>query len=201
VLTKAKGLAVEKRCMSRMRQFNVLIEFYRSDYDGWYPENVFWGLGSEKYGHGSFVDKILPYVPDDVNNTGWANTSDTNVIICPRADYRVTTQDANYIRQSLYISWGWKLSSYVITGLFGYGDIANVDPTFYPQKNLGNREPDMLALMGEIKTASHQLGYLNYTWMVAYNHMPKTNILFADGHIRSFTIPIDAHRPDEFIFY
>lgn len=148
------------------------------------------------------MEKIEPYIPG--NNAYWTASSGQNLFLCPGVGYTPPpTADAAYTYQFTYNGWGWKLTNYMISALFGYGNFDNSTDIFFPKRTLGaNRPPEKLFLLGEIKGSSPQIGYRNYTSMATYPHRMRTNCTFADGHIQTFSYPLSSHLTNgEFIFY
>ena len=118
--------------------------------------------------------------------------------------------DANYIRQFVYISDGWKLDSYQPTAYYGYGNMTGwngvdyssaqqIDPWKWKKGELV-LQPSSLVWMGEIVGVSPALGYYG-PGPYALNHNGRTNLMMADSHVGTFDAPTVNSPGNRFRFY
>jgi prepilin-type N-terminal cleavage/methylation domain-containing protein/prepilin-type processing-associated H-X9-DG protein len=181
-------------CMSRMRDMHSRIEQYRSDYKGWYPVNYVgrWGSVDGTGGFSTnFVDQLDDYMGPYYGDTTFSNRSKKNHFLCPSDYYQpvVTggSADAAGIRLTAYISTGWRVTNFMMSGVFGYGDWYTQGAQYRPRKEIRTVSPSLAAMMSEINSVSPVFGYVS-SWGSAniYPHLNGTNVVFAGGNVKTF---------------
>jgi prepilin-type N-terminal cleavage/methylation domain-containing protein/prepilin-type processing-associated H-X9-DG protein len=217
-LTKARDQARTIECSTRYKNFYIWITQYRDESDEWWPVNQTWGNGAlnpngpaPRINH-RFVDQIDDYMPKDLRNTSWKLSASQNYFLCPGQGYHPTVQSSSmiYSRWS-NISWGWRLTNYMLNGYFGYGNlgwIASSGPAgqieFWWPKRILNRpgvSTDEWFLMGEIKSASPQIGYYKKWNNAIYPHLGRSQMSFVDGHVDRVGYRLKDYLDLSFKFY
>jgi prepilin-type N-terminal cleavage/methylation domain-containing protein/prepilin-type processing-associated H-X9-DG protein len=209
-LSKAKNKARSSACLSREKDFNGWMMFYKDDNDEFFiPSRTWWSTASPPYptpGSLLFVELIDDYMGPLGNTvaTQWNKTASKNYFLCPSFEYIPTVQDAARIREYAYISDGWRLDNYYPSGYFGYGTFQTQADLWRPKRHTGlvyNRAPDQLIMLGENKGVSSDFGYLASSARLIYPHDLKTNILFTDGHAASYGYPLQQFVGKGIYFY
>ncbi len=192
-LGKSREVARTVLCMSRMRDMHSRIEQYRSDYKSWYPVNYIgnWGFvpGTTTAFGTTFVDQMDDYM-GTFGDTTWTNRSRKNHFLCPSDYYQpvgTPGADATGIRLTAYISNGWRVTNFVMSGVFGYGDYATQTAQYRPRREIKTVSPSTAVVMGEIYSVSPVFGYVP-SWGTAsiFPHNQGTNVLFGAGNVKTF---------------
>jgi prepilin-type N-terminal cleavage/methylation domain-containing protein len=189
-LSQSRDAAKSALCMARMRDFSLRIEDYRNDYNTWYPVNY---VGSWPVTGGfstKFVDQMLPYM-NGFGNTDWRNRANKNHFLCPSDYYQPvgtgSSGNAAEIRKTAYISDGWRVTNYMMSGVFGYGTFTTQPAQYRPRREIRTVSPSIAVMMGEIYSVSPVFGYLQGSGSTTiFPHQNNTNILFAAGNVKAF---------------
>jgi prepilin-type N-terminal cleavage/methylation domain-containing protein len=191
-VSKSRESARTVLCMSRMRDMHSRIEQYRSDYKNWYTVNYVGRWGSVD-GTGGFSTQFADQIDDYMGSYGdttWTNRSKKNHFLCPSDYYQPVGNpgaDAAGIRLTAYIATGWRVTNFIMSGVFGYGDWYTQGAQYRPRREIRTVSPSSAVIMGEINSVSPVFGYVP-SWGSAtiWPHNQGTNVLFGAGNVRTF---------------
>jgi prepilin-type N-terminal cleavage/methylation domain-containing protein/prepilin-type processing-associated H-X9-DG protein len=199
-LAKARDTAKGSECSTRLRTFAMWAEMYRDDNEEFYLPNRIWG----DPGTYIFVNLIDDYMGSMANTSRLVGPR-KNYFLCPSTGYQPNnTSSSTYIYNNWsYISDGWRICNYMITAYTGYGTYQTQPVAWRFKRNLGNVSPSLQFYLGEIKTASPQVGYLKTTSNVLYPHRSgfTTQMAFVDGHVEGRAFPLTTSLDRTFRFY
>lgn len=195
-LTGARDTARKITCMARLRTMGTHVESYRNDYRMWYTVNSTYGttpsnINSAQYYDGSFETLVRPYTSTNLTWLGYTNPKSiqpaVNPYICvdtvPHASYAPAT-----VRQQGWIEGtGSVYGNYRINSYFGYGSATDADNKINRRcKREVGINPALLGMIVEWKGTSIAFGDYGNTTGTAYRHGNVANLLFADGHGKSY---------------
>lgn len=204
-LSRARDQARTALCTNRMKTFNVMINLYRTSFDEWFPVNNVWtNAGSPVVWSAGyrFVDQMIPYFPR-LGKTTWNRSWQSNIFLCPSQGYTPRPpQNAGVIREDCFISWGWKVDNYHMSAYYGYGNMDTQVKMWWPKRKMGGNLSN-LVMMCEIKSVSSYVGYyISWAYPCIYPHNRQTNVLFLDGHVKSFPFDVRSfNRTEDLRFY
>jgi prepilin-type processing-associated H-X9-DG protein len=124
---------------------------------------------------------ITPYQPTGYNQA-WNSRWQKNLFLCPGYDYDPgSSANSAHIYKQSYIS-SWRIMQYNINAFFGYGNLSTQTQLWWPKRYATNPKPTQV-LMGEIYSASPQLGYNGFAGNRINPHNGGTNTLLVGGSV------------------
>jgi prepilin-type N-terminal cleavage/methylation domain-containing protein/prepilin-type processing-associated H-X9-DG protein len=192
-LERARSAAHTAACTTRMHQIYLSLFGYVNDNDEWWPVSKVWGPYSLQ-----FREQMYPYLPESMNWPG-ANHYNTGpqkyIFVCPGTKYKYPGSiDFGYITQYCTVTWGHQPMWYWMSSRFGYGNMSTQGEMWQPKRtaDLIGRNVGMIFETHKGTSTPHWAYYWGYGH-TKYNHNlgEATNILFTDGHIRTYSRPID----------
>ena len=204
-LESARDSALSVQCMGRLRQVGLGTEYYRGDYDGYFPVNYVaqqngggatpvpdWGpADGTRY---FFAYQMAPYLgmPDDPD---WLAGPSENFLQCPDNgwDGYHGVGGWSYIREHVH-HWGanWALN-YIPLVQYGHYLWEGVHPSYnylpkrrVPPTNSPSRQVYVMEIDGNPSNYGRLGHYGNLSSSTMYRHNDKSNLLLLDGHADSF---------------
>lgn len=193
-LERAREAAMQTSCTSRIKQLSQVVVFYRNDFDDFFPPSI----------NPDFSTTVGPiYLPGRWKQTTKYDGPRENFFMCPDNSYRPGKHGSKQI-----YSWnvdidGWRLKNYTMSCYLGtYVAKPDRGAWYYTQRLKNGQSPSEMIMLGEA-CAHPQLAYYRRTGHLIYPHFTggipprgydgealvgdgRTNIGFADGHVRSF---------------
>jgi prepilin-type N-terminal cleavage/methylation domain-containing protein/prepilin-type processing-associated H-X9-DG protein len=186
-LGRARAMAKHSSCTSRMKQVGLGIEMYRSDFDDWYIPNYIsndwtpWPAPAAAYRFYQLMPEYLSMPPGGMD----AKYGTRNFMLCPGTGFPPNLTTAATVRALYGYIENRTVGSYHNTVEFGWTGSSSY--IYNPRRHFAG-DNGAIIMAGEVKGVTYnRLGYVtNGTADCNFPHENRSNLLFADGHVRAY---------------
>lgn len=182
-LTQARLAAQGALCLSRLRQFGIAVQTYRTDWNEYYPTAALDDLSL------NWLTQIQPYIdPSNTNKWSRLNTPADNIYLCPASPHTASHNTAALIRKYAHIN-AWRVHNYTISRQFGWPNTGN-NLTGGGPRRIFHGDHSRVPMVGEGKGSNERWGREAIARYWAEQHRggyfphsgETTNYLFLDSH-------------------